>query len=190
MDGAQIAAIIEAHGIAILAPLAVIEGPIVTVIAAYLSSLGLLDVIQVYLCVVIADVVGDCILYGLGRAGSGAVPPRLGLRLGLNRRRMAGLIRAYRDNGVRLLILGKLTHAAGFAVLVAAGAARMNILTFIAANLVGTIPKSLALVTLGYLFGSAHAVIAAWFSTGSAVLLALIVAAAGGWWLWRRGRQA
>jgi membrane-associated protein len=171
---ADIATVITNHGIAILAPLAVLEGPIVTVVAAYLASLKLLNLVNVILCVIIADVVGDCILYAMGRGMLDWLPLSLRRRFGVSRRRMAQMIRTFRENGVRVLVIGKLTHAAGFAVLFAAGAARMPFMTFVLANLLATIPKSLILVAVGYLFGSAHAVIAEWFSVGSVVILGLM----------------
>lgn len=169
---ADIATIITNHGISILAPLAILEGPIVTVVAAYLASLHLLRLVDVIICVIIGDVIGDCILYWVGRGMLDWLPVSLRMRFGVSRRRMAVLIRTFRDNGVRVLVVGKLTHAAGFAVLIAAGAARMSFGTFVLANFLATIPKSLALVALGYLFGSAHALIAEWFSLGSVVILA------------------
>ena len=171
---AELAAVIAEYGIAILAPLAVVEGPIVTIVAAYMASLKLLDLGNVILCVIIADVVGDCILYAMGRGLLDWLPLSIRRKFGVSRRRMAQMIRTFRDNGVRLLVIGKLTHAAGFAVLFAAGAARMPFLTFVLANLLATIPKSLILVAIGYMFGSAHAVMAEWFSVGSVIVLGLM----------------
>ena len=186
---ADIATIITNHGISILAPLAILEGPIVTVVAAYLASLHLLRLVDVIICVIIGDVIGDCILYAVGRGMLDWLPLSLRMRFGVSRRRMAVLMRTFRDNGVRVLVVGKLTHAAGFAVLIAAGAARMPFGTFVLANFLATIPKSLALVALGYVFGSAHGLIAEWFSLGSVVILAgvaLIIAVI----IWRKRKSA
>lgn len=185
---ADIATVIADHGIAILAPLAVIEGPMVTIVAAYMASLNLLNLVNVIICVIIADVVGDCILYAMGRGLLDWLPLSIRRRFGVSRRRMAQMIRTFRENGVRVLIIGKLTHAAGFAVLFAAGAARMPFMTFVLANLVATIPKSLTLVAVGYLFGSAHAVIAEWFSVASVVILGLLALTL--LILWMRRRKA
>jgi len=174
MDTATIASVISAHGIAILAPIAVLEGPIVTVIAGSLAQVGLLPLWQVILCVIIADVVGDCLLYAAGRGALGWMPARLLDRLGLTDARLGELARAFETKGMRVLVIGKLTHAAGFAVLIGAGAARMHLPRFVIANLLASIPKSLIFVAIGYLFGSAHAAIGEWLSAGSAVLLVII----------------
>jgi membrane-associated protein len=172
-SGADLMTLLTSHGIGLLIPLAIIEGPIVTVIAAWLASLGLLDLRQVIVVVIIADLAGDGLLYLLGRFGLGLIPPALQKRLGVSQRRLVRLVRAFRNKGVKLLILGKLTHAAGFAILIAAGAARMPFAAFMGANLAATVPKSLVLVGLGYAFGAAYSQISNGIYWASLAILAL-----------------
>ncbi len=175
---ADLLALLSTHGIAILAPLAIIEGPIVTVIAAWLASLGLLDLREVLICVVLADLVGDSLLYLAGRFGLDWMPLRWRTGLRLNRRRLVRLARMFQTDGAKILIIGKLTHGAGFAVLLAAGAARMPFLTFLTANFVATVPKSLALAALGYLAGAAYGEISTgiyWLSLAVIAVLTLAV---------------
>ncbi|WP_244271050.1 hypothetical protein [Thioclava nitratireducens] len=52
-------ALMAKHGLAVIAPIAVLEGPIVTVIAAWLASQNLFSVWSVSVIVILADVVGD-----------------------------------------------------------------------------------------------------------------------------------
>lgn len=184
--GAEISSLISNHGIAILAPLAVIEGPIVTVIAAYLARQGLLVLWQVTLCIIIADLVGDLLYYAVGRGALGWMPIRWRERLGITDARLSSMATLFEEQGPRVLIVGKLTHAAGFAVLVGAGAARMRIGPFLLANLIAGVPKALFLIAVGYLFGSAHDAIGHWISVVSAVLL---VAMGGGLVYWLRRRK-
>lgn len=186
IDSVTISQAIAEHGMAVLAPLAVIEGPIVTVIAAYLASISLLDPYQVFVCVVLADLAGDSLYYAAGRLALQRLPQGLRARLGATPERIAALMQTFDDQGVRVVVIGKLTHAAGFAVLLAAGAARMAFIPFLLANLVATLPKSLALMVLGYVFGSAHVLIARWLSAGSAVILGVLVMTALGYVLYRR----
>ena len=51
----------------ILFPLVVVEGPIVTIIAGFLVSLGFMDFIPTYLTIVSGDLVGDFVYYSAGR---------------------------------------------------------------------------------------------------------------------------
>ena len=71
-----VTALIAKNGLAIVAPIAVLEGPIVTVIAAWLASRGLLDVWSVSVVVILADLFGDVLFYALGRWGLHRLPLR------------------------------------------------------------------------------------------------------------------
>lgn len=177
------------HGLAVLAPAALIEGPIVTVIAAWLASRGLFDVWSVAAVVIAADLLGDFAFYALGRGGLARLPLRWRTRLGLNADRLARLAGHFEVKGGRTLLLGKLTHSFGFAVLVAAGAARMPLLTFFWFNLLGTVPKSLAFVGIGYGFGAAYARIDDWIARASLAVLAVALLAGVTWLITRGARR-
>jgi membrane protein DedA with SNARE-associated domain len=146
---------LSVYGYVALLPLAVFEGPVVTVLAAMLAARGLLDVGAVAAIVIAGDLIGDMLLYVAGRRllgrwrGDGAAT---GWRARLSRR-VAAVGPAIRGHAGKVLLLGKLTHSAGFVVLLAAGAARVRPLVFLGYNVLGTVPKSLALVAVGYWFG-------------------------------------
>ena len=148
--------ILQSQGLLLVFPLAVIEGPIVTVIAAYLASLGYLNIYAVFATVVLADLVGDSILYSLGRFGADVIPKRWIFRLPVERRRLAEIEKQFQVNGGRILIVAKLTHAVGFIVLFAAGISRMTFPSFIWYNFLGTLPKSLFFTAIGYTVGYAY----------------------------------
>ncbi|WP_370675104.1 DedA family protein [Pleomorphomonas sp. PLEO] len=174
IDHTTLVSMMSSYGLWVLTPLAVIEGPIVTVIAGYLVSLSILSLWQVIVCVIVADILGDCMLYFVGRLALGSLSPTWRDRLGLSRRRMFSLMRGFRRHGTRILVAAKLTHAAGFAALTAAGAARMPFAAFLIANTLAGIPKCLFFVALGYLFGNAYETIGSWLSGEAAILLALL----------------
>ncbi len=75
LDGAL--HLLQAHGLWLLFPLATVEGPIVTVLAAYLARLGHLNLALIYVIVVAADLFGDGIVYWIGRIGHGSMPAAL-----------------------------------------------------------------------------------------------------------------
>lgn len=189
IDHATLVSVMSSYGMWVLTPLAVVEGPIVTVIAGYLASRSILSLWQVIPCVILADILGDALLYFVGRLALGGLGPAWRDRLGLSRQRLFGLMRSFRRHGTRILVIAKLSHAAGFAALTAAGAAHMPFGAFMLANILAGIPKCLFFVALGYLFGNAYDTIARWLSwEASALLLALAVGAAA--MLWYRRRQA
>ena len=113
------------YGYLLLFPIAVIEGPIITIIAAFLASQGYLNIAVVYLVVVVADLVGDLLYYLIGRLGKQPMIKWWEKRLGLTQARLNRLKEHYISHGGRTLLIGKLTHSVGFIVLIAAGAAEM-----------------------------------------------------------------
>lgn len=180
-----IEALIKSYGLILLMPLAVIEGPIVTVIAAYLARLGYFNLSAVCMMVIIADLIGDAGFYALGNrlVKTHREPPRWLTRLGLNRVRLKILIDNFATRGGRIVVIGKLTHTAGVAVLLAAGMARMPFWSFLFYNLLATIPKSLFFVAIGYSFGHLTEQVNGWIAIGS---LCLFVLLATGLFLWIR----
>ncbi len=144
------------YGYAIVFLASLVEGPIVTVVAGFLASQGVLSVAAVYVTVVLGDLAGDALYYAVGRWGIGRLPwtGRHGGRL---RRRIDALREYIRARPGRVLLFGKLTHSAGFAVLLAAGAARVRPVVYMLYNLLGTLIKSAALVLVGYFLGRFYA---------------------------------
>ena len=179
-------AAVSSHGATILLPLAIIEGPIVTVLAGYASRLGVFQVPLAFFIVVLGDLIGDTLLYLLGRRGLGRIPPNWMARLGLAPERVTALSVHFAEKGGRTLILAKITHSAGAAVLVAAGLARMPFWRFMWYNLMGTVPKSAVLLALGYVLGEAATQLGPTITEGSMIMLALIAVGGAAWWFWPR----
>lgn len=177
-------ALIQAYGLWILAPFTILEGPIVTVIAAYLAHQGYMNVVAVYFLCIAGDLIGDSMLYATGRFGAGWLPARLTRWLGLTEAREVALTAHFAEKGGRTLLFGKWTHSAGMPILIASGMARMNFASYLWFNLLGTLPKTLLFVLLGYFLGAAYSAIDTYIYRGSLVLLAIAVLA-GGFYLLR-----
>lgn len=182
----HIFALIHAYGLWVFVPLAVIEGPIVTVIAGYFSRIGLLDPVAVLVAAVAADLGGDAIYYALGRWGKDRISPRWRHRLRLDDARLDWLRDQFVQRGGRILVTGKLTHSAGMFVLLAAGLARMPFGAFLGWNLLATLPKSGGFFALGYVMGQAYTSIDHYLARGAAILLGLMLTGAAAFWYWRR----
>lgn len=179
--------LLQANGLLLLFPLAVIEGPIVTVIAGWLARLGYFPLGWAVLILVVADLVGDSLLYGLGRAGPNVLPQKLRQVLGVTDARIALMAEHFSKQGGRTLIAAKLTHSFGFIVLVAAGASRMSFPAFLCFNLIGTIPKTLLFLLVGYAIGEAHVTIDHWIGRASLGIVILGIAILSIWY-WNKKR--
>jgi membrane-associated protein len=168
--GADLSQLLSTYGIFALVPLTVVEGPIATVVAAYLAKLSLLDPVAVFFCAMLGDAIGDALLYACGRYLRPGRWPVVGRRLRIPRRTLVPLVRAIRRHGVKLLVVGKLTQGAGYAALAAAGAARLNFSLFMITNVVAGLPKVLLFMAIGYAFGSAQERVGNWIFFGSLIL--------------------
>jgi membrane protein DedA with SNARE-associated domain len=155
-----------AHGSALILPLAVIEGPIVTAVTGFLSAR---DYFVWYwaLCLLIGgDVIGDLLYYWIGRT-AGAPLARLSARFGLRCVPSPELQRDLAQNASKMLLIGKWTHSIGFLVLIGSGMLRLPLGQFLLVNFIGSIPKTAVLFGVGYFAGrdyrffERHAILAA-----------------------------
>lgn len=163
---------------AIYFPLMVIEGPIVTIIAGFLTSLGYFSFALVYLVSVAGDLGGDILYYLIGRIGGGKILTREKF-LGIKKEQWQGLENHFNRHSGKTLLFGKLTHSIGAPILVAAGLAKVPFRKFIWYNFIGTLPKSLAFLLIGFYFGQAYQQIDKYLGYAIlSVFFAIILAAA------------
>jgi membrane protein DedA with SNARE-associated domain len=161
----------------ILFPLVVIEGPIVTIIAGFLASLGQMNLLICYPLVVVGDIVGDLLMYAQGRWGGKPAVEKWGRRFGVKPSFVERLERHFAKHPGKTLVVGKLTQFFGGPILIAAGMAQMPILDFIWFNIIGTLPKSLILLLIGFYFGAAYATFDKIFNVAGLAVAAVIAIA-------------
>ncbi len=146
-----------AHGSGLILPLAVIEGPFVSVATGFLSAQGYFDWPWVLCLLVVGDVVGDVMYYWIGRSGKPGLDAVL-CRFGVRRTVTPALQSQLRDNATKMLLVGKWTQAIGVVVLIGSGMLRLPLAKFILVNLIGSLPKSAVLFGIGYFLGDRYGV--------------------------------
>ncbi len=161
----------------LLFPILVVEGPIITVIAGFLVSVGDLNFLRTYALAVTADLIGDSLYYAVGRLGAHRVIDRWGKYLGVTWCQVEKVKRHFDRHVGMSLVLGKLTHGVGGLILLVAGVAEVPYGVFLWFNLVGTLPKSLLFLLVGFYFGHGYEKINTYLNdvalvTGFAVLVA------------------
>jgi len=162
----------------ILFPVMVIEGPIITIIAGFLSSLKILNPIIVYIVIVAADITGDFIYYAIGRWGRERFIDRWGKYIGLNTSNIEKLEGYFEKHTKKTLIFGKISHAVGAPILVAAGIVRLPLWEFIWFNFWATLPKSFIFLMIGFYFGQAYVKLSKYldyFTIGVLILVFIII---------------
>ncbi len=143
------------YGYGIVFPISVLEGPIIATLSGFLVSLKVFNPFLATLVLILGDLVGDTLYYGLGRA--------------FRRKKIPGWLRfvGIRDDNVhtfegyfhkhdwKIILLGK-TQAVGSAILFTAGFAKIPYKRYMLYNLLGSAPKVLLFEAIGYYFGKAY----------------------------------
>lgn len=136
-----------------LFPIAVIEGPIITVAAGFLITLGVFNPLLAYIVIVIGDTVGDVLHYCVGYFGGKRFIERWGKYFGVSLESIAPLEKTFADKGHSFFFWGKALHGIGGALLIAAGLIRYPFGKFLVSNVLGTLVKSAVLLVIGFYFG-------------------------------------
>jgi membrane protein DedA with SNARE-associated domain len=166
------------YGYLVFFPLTVVEGPIVTVIGGFLVSLGYFNFVLIYLLAVAGDLTGDMIYYSIGRWGGKRIMAR-GHFLHIRADQLERIHKYFQEHAARALLFGKWTISVAAVILIAAGMARTSIRKFLWFNLIGTLPKSLVFLLIGYYFGRAYREIDRYFDyTAVAIFLIVVLAIA------------
>ncbi|PIP28233.1 MAG: hypothetical protein COX29_02295 [Candidatus Moranbacteria bacterium CG23_combo_of_CG06-09_8_20_14_all_35_22] len=151
--GQQIFEFLSQYGYAIMLPLMIIEGPVVTIIASMLASLGAFNIFIVLIFSIIGDMGGDIILYGLGyKYGMGFVR-RVGKYIGITENLVLKMEKYFEHHGGKTILAVKSTAGLCWATFVAAGIVKMNFKKFVKYSFLGGIIWSGFLVAMGYFYG-------------------------------------
>ena len=147
--------LIASYGYWIIFPLMIFEGPIITVIAGFLSSLGYFNVFVVYLVMILADLIGDSIYYAIGSWEGGWAIKKWGHYVGISIKHVEKIKNTLKAKGFRIFFISKMAIGIGTVTLLAAGMARMPYPRFILLNVLPTLLKTLTFISIGYFFGYA-----------------------------------
>ena len=144
------------YGYIVLFPLAVVEGPILAVIAGLLCAEGLMNPIIVYPVIVSGDLVGDSFVFMLGRWGNSRPLGRWARWRGLRAEKIEHARSYFDANPVRTVALSKLILGAGVAGIFLAGNSRVPYTKFIVICLVVSAIQYVFYLGAGILFGRAY----------------------------------
>jgi membrane-associated protein len=164
----------------------VLPGEISVILGGVLASRGHLSLPLLVLIVIAAAIAGPIVGYEIGRRMGDRLFAARGLR-----RVQPGVEKArqiLRDRGGAAVLAGRFVAVVRALMPAAAGAAGVRYRTFSIHNVLGAAIWGAGYSLLGYLAGSAYAVVAGRIGTGLAVIIAVIVAGAIAVWLARRHR--
>lgn len=177
ISSGKILLLLMAYRYAIFFPLAVIEGPIVTVIAGFLCSIGFFNFWFVYAIAMAGDIVGDALYYFLGWWGGERIFKR-GRFLWIKTEQLGRLEKHFESHAGKIMLFGKWTQTVGAPILLAAGMARVSLKKYFFFNTIGSLPKVFIFLIIGFYFGRAYAEIDKYFgyiSLAVSIIIVLVV---------------
>jgi membrane-associated protein len=137
----------------VIFPIAVLEGPIITIVSGFLVSRGFLSFIPALLVVWSGDMVSDSFFYWLGRSGIRILKKLRFIKF--PEARIAKLESHFKRHPGKTIALSKASYGVGSLFLVAAGASKMTYGKFLKYITLPNAVKALSLLTVGYFFGRA-----------------------------------
>lgn len=164
------------YGYWIVLPLMILEGPIVTLIAAFMASIGIFGVVPVLILSILGDVLGDILFYFFGRKYGMTFVERFGKYLGITKKLVIRMEKYFVDHGGKTIFLVKSTTGLCWTTFIAAGIVRMDFKKFLFYSLLGGVMWSSFLVTGGYFFGFLYEQIAQTITYAGWVIFFLVAA--------------
>jgi membrane protein DedA with SNARE-associated domain len=167
------------YGYLIIIPIAIIEGPIITVISAFLVSQGYFNPFIMYFVLILGDIIGDVLYYVLGRFGKKSFLIKWGHKFGVTNERILKIQDHFHVHSGKTLLFGKWFHSVGSVILISAGISGMSIWKFIFYNLIGSLPKTLVLFLIGYYLGHAYEKINSYIDIFVVITLSMVAISVG-----------
>lgn len=153
LNGQQIFDFLSMYGYWIILPLMILEGPIVTIIASILASLGAFNIFVVLFFSILGDVIGDVILYAAGYFWGISFVKRVGRYIGITEELVLRMERYFKNHGGKTIFAVKSTTGLCWATFTAAGIVRMRFWKFVQYSFLGGIVWSSFLAAMGYFYG-------------------------------------
>lgn len=132
-----------------------LEGPIVTIVSAFLASIGFFNVFAVFGLSVLGDVLGDLILYAIGYFGGGKIIEKSRKFLKIKESTVDKLKQKFHENSGKIVFYVKSTTGLSYITFITAGSIRMRLSKFVKFSILGGLVWSSMLVIVGYFFGYA-----------------------------------
>lgn len=149
----QLLQFLSTYGYWVIFPLMVIEGPGVTMLAAFLAATGIFSVPVVFILSLMGDVVGDVILYGIGYKWGMGFVRHIGKYIGITEKLVTTMKGYFDRHGGKTVFAVKSTTGLCWATFTAAGIVKMDFWKFVTYSILGGIIWSGTLVAVGYFYG-------------------------------------
>jgi len=143
-----------------------IEGPIITIAAAFASALGFLNIFIILGLSLLGDIGADTLYFAIGYYGRTKFIEKYNIFRKLESKRTIELEKLLKNNPIKTLVVIKLTPFLPTPGLIVAGGIKIPAKLFFLVSILIGVPKSILFCALGYYIGEAHLAILNYFKTG------------------------
>lgn len=171
-------AFLQLHGYPIMLVLMIVEGPLVTTVAAFAASLGVFNIYMVCFLSILGNIIGDVMVFVIGRYGRRAVVDRYRGFVRIKSATIRKMEAFLRKQPGKTIAVIKVTPSLPVPGLMLAGALRLRFRTFMFYSSVVSIAYSLFFAVLGYYFGMVSGKFWLYFKRSEYVVVFLLLAAA------------
>ncbi len=155
----------------LLFPLAIVEGPVLAVIAGFLCSNKFLNPLIVYPIIVLGDLVGDSLCYMLGRFGVPEFLKSILKKVGFKPINLAAARYYFNANHKKAISFSKIALGIGFAGIYFAGNVKIPYRKFIWVCLFTSALQYVVYLGIGMLFGNAYKKISHYIDFLTAIII-------------------
>lgn len=132
-----------------------LEGPLATLVSAFLASLGYFNIFAVFVLSVIGDIIGDIFWYWTGKYSQHSSVKKILNYFGQRTIIPDNLKKQFKKRGAKIIFTAKATIGLGIITYILAGISQMPFRKFLAYSFLGGLVWSSLLVFLGYTSGYA-----------------------------------
>lgn len=157
----------------IVIPIAILEGPIISVICGFLTTLGVFNPLLIFLIMIAGDIIGDAIYYYIGYKGN-----RLFRYFNVKEAQVEKAKIYFQNNYKKAIAGSKVMWGVGTAGLIAAGALHTPYKRYFQTCALYSIAQSFIMIMLGIFFGQSYLIIGKYFdyyAAGVSVLTVVVI---------------
>lgn len=180
---ADVLALLQTHGYWVMFLIMILEGPIVTYVAAFAASLEIFNFYIVLILSILGNVVGDLIYYLIGRFGRKIIVDRYMNFMHLKKERIEKIEKYLKENVGKTITVVKLTPPLPGPGLILAGVVRIPFGKFMFYSVLVSVIFSLFFTLIGFYSGVAFGTMSKYVKYGQFLIGGVVLLIIGFWLL-------
>ncbi len=160
----------------IILPLAIFEGPLLSLLAGYLIQTGHISLVITFILLLMGDILPDLFYYQLGKYGNEKVLSNAYFKKTKNLHlTIQELERLWHTHTIKTMFFGKLSYGISVPIIISAGLAKLPLRKFVLISLPVGIFQVGSLMTIGYFLGRSYEVAIAYVKYGGIILGSMVL---------------